>query len=213
MTGAAGSEYQYTDAAVPHTAAYLYPTVFAELDRACPPGGDRRVLDLGCGNGSLAAALAARGFDVTGVDASESGIAVAKTAHPGDRIAFHVGSCYDDLAGRFGRYPAVVSLEVVEHVYYPRKFAACVADLLRPGGTLILSTPYHGYWKNLAMAVTGKMDAHFTALWDHGHIKFWSVKTLTTLLTEAGLDVVRFHRVGRLPALAKAMIAVARRPR
>jgi 2-polyprenyl-6-hydroxyphenyl methylase/3-demethylubiquinone-9 3-methyltransferase len=53
------------------------------------------------------------------------------------------------------------------------------------------------------------MDAHFTALWDHGHIKFWSIPTLTTLLKEAGFKRVRFLRVGRIPSLAKSMIAIA----
>ena len=72
--------------------------------------------------------------------------------------------------------------------------------------------PYHSYLKNLALAVTGKMDAHFTALWDHGHIKFWSPKTLGTLMNEAGLQVVRVLRTGRIPVLAKSMIMVARRP-
>ena len=75
-----------------------------------------------------------------------------------------------------------------------------------------ITGPYHGYLKNFALAITGKMDAHFTALWDHGHIKFWSVKTLRELLEEAGLKVERFERVGRVPALAKSMIAVARKP-
>jgi 2-polyprenyl-6-hydroxyphenyl methylase/3-demethylubiquinone-9 3-methyltransferase len=56
------------------------------------------------------------------------------------------------------------------------------------------------------------MDRHYTALWDHGHIKFWSIPTLTTLLTEAGFQTIRFHRVGRIPALAKSMIAVAEKP-
>ena len=71
--------------------------------------------------------------------------------------------------------------------------------------------PYHGYWKNLALALTGRMDAHFTAMWDHGHIKFWSIATLGELLREAGFADLRFERVGRIPALAKSMIAVARR--
>jgi hypothetical protein len=73
------------------------------------------------------------------------------------------------------------------------------------GGTAIVSTPYHGYWKNLALAVTGRMDAHFTALWDHGHIKFWSIATLGELLREAGFVDIRFERVGQVPPLAKAM--------
>lgn len=61
------------------------------------------------------------------------------------------------------------------------------------------------------MALTGTLDAHFTALWDHGHIKFWSIRTLTQLLMEAGFKTVRFERVGRIPLLAKSMIAVATR--
>ena len=56
------------------------------------------------------------------------------------------------------------------------------------------------------------MDRHFTALWDHGHIKFWSMATLGELLREAGFVDLRFERVGRVPALAKSMIAVARKP-
>ena len=75
-----------------------------------------------------------------------------------------------------------------------------------------MSTPYHGYFKNLTLAITGKMDQHFTALWDHGHIKFWSMPTLTTLLQDAGFQNIRFNRVGRIPALAKSMIAVAQKP-
>lgn len=61
------------------------------------------------------------------------------------------------------------------------------------------------------MAFTGKLDNHFTALWDHGHIKFWSVRTLSILLEEAGFRDIRFERVGRIPALAMSMIAIARK--
>lgn len=122
------------------------------------------------------------------------------------------GSAYEPLSERFGTFPAVTSLEVVEHVYAPRAYARTLAELLEPGGTAIVSTPYHGYWKNLALALTGKMDRHFTALWDHGHIKFWSVRTLSILLTETGLAVNEVHRVGRIPQLAKSMILVATKP-
>ena len=63
------------------------------------------------------------------------------------------------------------------------------------GGEMIISTPYHGYLKNLALAITGKFDRHFTVLWDGGHIKFWSVKTLTKLLNEFGFEVVEFVEI------------------
>lgn len=172
--------------------------------------GDQRLFDLGCGNGSVAAYLAGQGWGVTGVDPSSEGIAQANTAFP--HLRLEMGSAYDDLAAIYGRFPVVLSLEVVEHVYAPRHFARTVFDLLEPDGMAIISTPYHGYLKNLALALTGRMDRHFTALWDHGHIKFWSVATLRALMTEAGFVDVCFRRVGRIPALAKSMIAIGKKP-
>ncbi len=198
--------YRYEDAARSHTVAYLLPTVLEVLT----PHTVSRLFELGCGNGSMANLLRQRGFEVVGVDPSPQGIAQANLNYPEIRLA--VGSSEEDLAARFGHFPAVLSLEVVEHVFAPREFAKRVYDLLEPGGIAIISTPYHGYLKNLALALTGKMDAHFTALWDYGHIKFWSVKTLSALLSEAGFQDLQFHRVGRVPVLAKSMIAVARKP-
>lgn len=205
--------YPYATAKRAHTAAYLHSTVLREIAaalgrRSAVP--EPTVFDLGCGNGSTAAVLSQHGYSVVGVDPSVSGIQIANAAFP--HLKLEAGSCYDDLAAKHGRGPVVVSLEVVEHVFLPRKFARCVFDLLEPGGTAIISTPYHGYWKNLALALTGKLDAHFTALWDYGHIKFWSIKTLSALLTEAGFRDIRFTRVGRIPVFAKSMIAVAKRP-
>ncbi len=84
-----------------------------------------------------------------------------------------------------------------------------IHHLLKPGGIPILSTPYHGYLKNLALAISGKMDQHFTALWEGGHIKFFSIATLSTLLRKEGLKVLELYRVGRVPPLAKSMVAVA----
>jgi 2-polyprenyl-6-hydroxyphenyl methylase/3-demethylubiquinone-9 3-methyltransferase len=49
---------------------------------------------------------------------------------------------------------------------------ARVRDLLAPSGHFFLSTPYQSYLKILALALTGKLDSHFTALWDHGISSF-----------------------------------------
>jgi 2-polyprenyl-6-hydroxyphenyl methylase/3-demethylubiquinone-9 3-methyltransferase len=78
-------------------------------------------------------------------------------------------------------------------------------------GYLIVSTPYHGYLKNLALSLFGAWDGHHTALWHGGHIKFWSRRSLTTLLAQNGFEVVTFTGVGRLPFLWKCMILVARK--
>lgn len=186
---------------------YLLPKVIEILNARATAQSRQRIFELGCGNGSVANALQQLGFQVQGIDYSESGIRVAREHYP--HLELRVGSAYDDLAGEYGKFPFVLSLEVVEHLFFPRQFAKTLYELLDDGGTAIISTPYHGYWKNLALALAGKMDAHFTALWDGGHIKFWSMVTMASLLTEAGFDEIRFYRVGRVPALAKSMIVVA----
>ena len=56
-----------------------------------------------------------------------------------------------------------------------------------------------------------KLDDHLTVLWDGGHIKFFSVKTLGVLLTETGFRQISFLSVGRVPPLAKSMVAVVRK--
>jgi 2-polyprenyl-6-hydroxyphenyl methylase/3-demethylubiquinone-9 3-methyltransferase len=185
----------------------VLPPVLSLLGQRIDSG--RRIIDVGCGNGSFAAELQKRGWDVVGIDPSESAIRIAQESHPS--IPFYRASAYDDLASQFGQFPVVLSLEVVEHVYDPRRFARTIHCCVQPGGIAILSTPYHGYLKNLSLAILGQMDRHFTALWDHGHIKFWSISTLGGLLREAGFGPLRFLRVGRIPWFAKSMIAVASR--
>jgi 2-polyprenyl-6-hydroxyphenyl methylase/3-demethylubiquinone-9 3-methyltransferase len=201
------SGYSYGNAACECVHEYLLPAVSKELTAL--DVRPRKVFDLGCGNGSVANWFASHNYEVAGVDPSESGIAQANRAFPS--LTLRVGSAYDPLRDIFGEFPLVVSFEVVEHLYAPRDFARSVSDLLLPGGFALISTPYHGYLKNLALALTGKMDGHFTALWDHGHIKFWSPATITELLSEAGLRVDRIRRVGRVPQLAKTMLVVARK--
>lgn len=199
-------EYPYDDCGLGCAHQYLLPHVIEILsEQSFPPKS--RILDLGCGNGAVAAELARHGYEVVGVDPSKSGIRLARDTHPD--LEFHYASAYDPLAKELGQFATVISLEVIEHLYYPRKFAHTVRTLLEPGGLTIISTPFHGYVKNLALALTGKLDNHFTALWTHGHIKFWSMRTMRSLLEEEGFEILVFRRAGRIPLLAKSMIAVA----
>lgn len=198
-------EYGWRDTGAACAHAYLYPAVAAALRRR----GARRVLDLGCGNGSLTRALAAAGFDAMGCDADREGIEIA--SREGGR--FTVASVYDDPRdlGATG-FDAVVSAEVVEHLFSPRRLPRYAAALLRPGGVLIVTTPYHGYAKNLAIALLGRWDRHADPLWEGGHIKLFSRATLTRLLETEGFGVEEFHGLGRVPWLWKSMMVVARAP-
>jgi 2-polyprenyl-3-methyl-5-hydroxy-6-metoxy-1,4-benzoquinol methylase len=198
-----GYEYRSDGYSCAHP--YLLPVVERIVAAKLP----ERIFDLGCGNGVVANRLS-RYAPVTGIDISTSGVEIAQKSFP--HLNIHTGSVYDDLARQYGVFSVVVSLEVVEHLFDPRAYAKQLFELVEPGGIAVVSTPYHGYWKNLALAVTGKFDDHFSVLWDGGHIKFWSIRTLRTLLEGAGFERIDFVRAGRVPVLAKSMIAIAQRP-
>ncbi len=202
-------EFGFATAAPRHTAAYLRPGVMSLLPR---PTEGKRLLDMGCGNGYWVGEMSALGMKCVGIDASQQGIAVARQAHPDAR--FECMLFPDSPCETLGEqaFDVVVSTEVVEHLYDPRQWARAAFSALKPGGCLICSTPYHGYLKNLALGVTGKLERHFTALWDGGHIKFWSRKTLTQLLEEAGFRDIQFRGAGRAPYLWMSMVLRGTRP-
>lgn len=190
--------------------AYLLPLIKKILQEL---NASQRVLDMGCGNGFVANEISKLGFEVHGVDRSPSGIQIARQTYP--QVQFSLGdvetAMVPDLFAS-ETFDAVVSTEVVEHVYNPRRFADNAFRLLKPSGSFVVSTPYHGYAKNLMLALTGKFDRHFTALWDGGHIKFWSRNTLSNLLLEKGFTDLKFLGAGRTPYVWKSMILVGRKP-
>jgi 2-polyprenyl-6-hydroxyphenyl methylase/3-demethylubiquinone-9 3-methyltransferase len=202
-------DYGYTHAETNFTFAYLWPQI---VSLAPLMAAGVRVLDVGCGNGSMAGAFAERGCTVVGIDLSEQGIAQARAARPG--LRFEVLAADDQVLVNLKEEPfdIVVSTEVVEHLYDPRSFARGCFTATKPGGRFILSTPYHGYLKNLAISLTGTWDKHINPLWDGGHIKFWSRNTLGALLTEAGFTNIQFRGAGRIPKLWMSMVMSGDRP-
>ena len=105
-------DYGYRTAGLGCSHVYLLPKLLEILDAGRRTQGHVRIFELGCGNGSVADELHRRGFQVAGIDASESGIRVAREHYP--HLTLEVGSAYDDLASIHGRFPVVISLEVIE---------------------------------------------------------------------------------------------------
>jgi 2-polyprenyl-3-methyl-5-hydroxy-6-metoxy-1,4-benzoquinol methylase len=202
------SNYGWSTAEVPCSCDYIAPRILVVLK----PLHVSRVLDLGAGNGSLCSQLRAAGYQVAGVEYDRRGFEIARAAYP--TIPFYNFGVQDDPAALLADEPpfdAVVSTEVIEHLFSPHLLPIYARAALKPHGYLVLTTPYHGYLKNLVLSILNKWDVHHAPLWHGGHIKFWSRATLTRLLTENGFNVLAFSGVGRVPFLWKSMVLVAQK--
>lgn len=101
-----------------------------------------RVLDVGCGGGILAEALAAEGATVTGIDLAETALRIAEL-HALERnitVDYRLESVESHAAAHPGHYDVVTCMELLEHVPRPQATVARLAELLKPGGQLFVST-------------------------------------------------------------------------
>lgn len=147
------------------------------------------------------------------MEPDQEGVSIAREHHPS--VSFYQLGVDDDpatITQLEGHFDVVISTEVIEHLYSPHLLPRFAWNCLKPGGLFIVSTPYHGYLKNLALSLAGKWDHHHTALWHGGHIKFWSRDSLTRLLVREGFVSEQFVGAGRLPWLWKSMILAMRKP-
>ena len=211
MSASVYKEFQWTSEAAGNGESGVgLASVFIELISQLE--NVKTVCDLGCGNGYMAGRIAELGLDVTGVDASESGIALAQSTYP--QATFVRATVDSNLRDETlpEQFDLVVSSDVIEHMYRPADLVEAAVSLVKPNGYVLIGTPYHGYLKNLALAVSGKLDTHFCVHDVGGHIKFFSVKTLSELLQSNGLGDLKFSYYGRAPWLWKNMICLARKP-
>lgn len=199
-------DYGYTHNRPRHTFAYLTAPLMALLSQ----DKNRYILDLGCGNGYLVNYLLKEGYNAYGTDASENGIAIARQEHP-DRFFLQdlsTGKLPEELQPI--PFDTIISTEVIEHLYDPQGFIEFCKNCLPKNGELIISTPYHGYLKNLVLSIMNKWDTHWSPMWYGGHIKFWSRNTLSKLLTDNGFELTEFKGCGRVPYFWKSMIIKAK---
>jgi 2-polyprenyl-6-hydroxyphenyl methylase/3-demethylubiquinone-9 3-methyltransferase len=148
------------------------------------------ILDIGCGGGLLSEPLARLGGKVTGLDAAERNIAIAKRHAElgGLAIDYRAGSA-EDLAASGRQFDVVLAMEVVEHVADPASFLGAAAALVAPGGLLIVAT-LNRTAKAFALAIVG---AEYILGWlprgSHDWRRFLKPSELAALLRPHGLTL------------------------
>jgi 2-polyprenyl-3-methyl-5-hydroxy-6-metoxy-1,4-benzoquinol methylase len=202
--------YGWGAAVPPPSCNYIVPAVLNWIEKISAV----RILDLGSGNGHLCGQLVQAGYTAVGMEYDKVGVEISRKSYP--NISFYNYGVQDAAAHLIAEengslFDAVVSTEVIEHLFSPHLLPQYAFNILSDDGCLIISTPYHGYLKNLLLSIFAKWDSHHSVSIHGGHIKFWSKKTLSCLLTENGFDVVAFQGVGRIPYVWKSMILVARK--
>jgi 2-polyprenyl-3-methyl-5-hydroxy-6-metoxy-1,4-benzoquinol methylase len=199
-------EYGFNVSAPAHTFTYLQDPLLAMLDK----NANQCILDMGCGNGYLVNLLVDKGYNAFGTDASAEGIAIARQTNPNRFFIqdLSAGELPQELQNQ--KFDTIISTEVIEHLYDPEGFINFCMDVLKGKGEIIITTPYHGYLKNLTLSLLNKWDTHMNPMWHGGHIKLWSKQTLSKALTNAGFTVISFKGCGRIPYFWKSMIVKAK---
>lgn len=147
-----------------------------------------RLLDVGCADGYFLELARANGWDVAGVEISES---MAREASA--RLNALVVTSLDLLPPEM--YDAITLWEVVEHFPNPIAELRRLAERLRPGGALMLSTPNAGHWQAL------REPEAWNAYRPPAHLVLFTAESLKMALEKAGFSTVRVWRVSPLPPL------------
>ena len=149
------------------------------------------VLDVGCGGGILAAAMARRGAKVTGIDLSEKALKVAQLHLLESRldVEYRSVSAEDYAAAHAGKFDVVTCMELLEHVPEPGAMVAACARLVRPGGQVFFSTINRNPKSYLFAVVGAEYVLGLLPKGTHDYMRFIKPSELSRWSREAGLRV------------------------
>jgi len=185
---------------------FWHEAKFRLIERTAMPGKNDRVLDAGCGSGTISHFLSLHAGEVVGIDSNPSAIKYASSAYKAPNLQFRLGQ-FDDLVGE-KLFDKIYSIEVIEHLYEHQ-----VADVLslfhkltNPGGQLFLTTPnYRSAWPLIEwlldrFALVAKLD-------EVQHVTHFNKRKLSSMCERAGW---RVGHIGTFNGLAPFLAPISR---
>ena len=168
----------------------------------------RDVLDVGCGFATTSQHIHQRANRVTGIESSSEAVVVARR-----RVTEVIHGDLTDLdamraAVGARRFDTIIFADVLEHLAWPLGVLRAYVNLLKPGGTVIVSLPNVGLWSVRLSHLFGRFDYQDTGVLDRTHLRFFTRRSALALLDAAGLEPLR--RTYN-PGLARPFVPLAKK--
>lgn len=180
---------------------HINPPRVAYIEKCAASLKGKRALDVGCGGGLLTEALAAKGAEATGIDLADEALEVARLhgLESGIKASYRAISAEALAAESPASFDLVCCLEMLEHVPDPASVLRAIASLVKPGGTVVLSTINRNP-KAFALAVLGaEYVLNLVPRGTHDYNKFIRPSELTAWARAAGLEPVEIKGLSYNP--------------
>ena len=158
----------------------------------------KTVLEIGAGVGYLGSEIRELGIEYTGIEPDEEQYKLLKEKFPDLKVL--KASCYDDPKElKLRKYDLVISNDVIEHLYYPRKLISFAKECVKPDGKVITCCPFFGsYFKNIFYSIFNKWPSVHSPLWTGGHIKFFNKSQLQSAHAEFGFGNFYYQYINNI---------------
>ena len=156
-----------------------------------------RILDVGCGGGSLGKILTENGHLVDGITISKEEYNLASEFLNNVYLYNLETGLPENLLD--SQYDYVICSHVLEHIVYPEKLLKDIYCVLKPGGYLVVALPNVMHYNSRLKLMAGNFNYKDAGIWDYTHVKWYTFSSAQKLLTDSGFLIELATVTGELP--------------